>query len=150
MANSVTRCFDRSIELTKRLHAVIPGGAHTYAKGDDQYPADALPVLTKGLGCRVWDADGNEYIEYGMGLRSVGLGHAFAPVIEAAAKRLPLGSNFGRPTVIELEAAEALLEMVGGDMVKFAKNGSDVTTAAVKLARAATGRDQRCHDPGRD
>jgi glutamate-1-semialdehyde 2,1-aminomutase len=140
MANSVTRCFDRSIELTKRLHAVIPGGAHTYAKGDDQYPADTLPVLTKGLGCRVWDADGNEYIEYGMGLRSVGLGHAFAPVIEAAAKRLPLGSNFGRPTVIELEAAEALLEMVGGDMVKFAKNGSDAVNDAVRLARAYTGR----------
>ena len=140
MANSVTRCFDRSLELTERLHALIPGGAHTYAKGDDQYPVDALPVLTKGLGCRVWDADGNEYIEYGMGLRSVTLGHAFAPVIEAAAQRLPLGANLGRPTVIELEAAEALLHMVGGDMVKFAKNGSDAVNAAVRLARAFTGR----------
>jgi glutamate-1-semialdehyde 2,1-aminomutase len=111
------RTFARSLELTERLHRAIPGGAHTYAKGDDQYPADALPVLERGLGCRVWDADGNEFIEYGMGLRSVALGHAFAPVIEAAAQRLPLGSNFGRPTVIELEAAEALLQMVGGDMV---------------------------------
>jgi glutamate-1-semialdehyde 2,1-aminomutase len=140
MGNSVTRCFDRSLELTERLHAVIPGGAHTYAKGDDQYPVDTLPVLTRGLGCRVWDADGNEYIEYGMGLRAVALGHAFAPVLEAAARRLPLGSNFGRPTVIELEAAEALLQMVGGDMVKFAKNGSDAVNAAVRLARAYTGR----------
>jgi glutamate-1-semialdehyde 2,1-aminomutase len=136
------RTFTRSLALTERLHRAIPGGAHTYAKGDDQYPADALPVLERGLGCRVWDADGNEFIEYGMGLRSVALGHAFAPVIEAAAQRLPLGSNFGRPTVIELEAAETLLQMVGGDMVKFAKNGSDAVNAAVRLARASTGRNR--------
>ena len=132
--------FGGSLALRDRLHAVIPGGAHTYAKGDDQYPADALPVLTRGSGCRVWDVDGNELIEYGMGLRSVTLGHAFEPVVEAAYKQMRYGSNFCRPTLIEAECAESLLSMVGGEMVKFAKNGSDVVTAAVKLARAYTGR----------
>jgi glutamate-1-semialdehyde 2,1-aminomutase len=77
-----------------------------------------------------------------MGLRSVTLGHAFEPVVDAAYKQMRLGVNFSRPAKIELELAEALLEIVdGADMVKFAKNGSDVTTAAVKLARAYTGRD---------
>src|SRR6185295_17680746 len=122
-------------------HRVIPGGAHTYAKGDDQYPADTLPILVRGEGARVWDADGNEMLEYGMGLRAVSLGHAFAAVNDAAARQMQLGSNFCRPSALELESAEALLALVGGDMVKFAKNGSDVMNAAVRLARAHTGRD---------
>lgn len=136
-----TQSFDLSLALTERLHRLIPGGTHTYAKGDDQYPADTLPILVRGQGCRVWDADGNEFVEYGMGLRTVALGHAFAAVNEAAVRQMQWGSNFSRPTVLELESAEALLQMVGGDMVKFAKNGSDVMNAAVRLARAHTGRD---------
>jgi glutamate-1-semialdehyde 2,1-aminomutase len=137
-----TQSFDLSLALTERLHRLIPGGTHTYAKGDDQYPADTLPILVRGQGCRVWDADGNEFVEYGMGLRTVALGHAFAAVNEAATRQMQLGSNFSRPSVLELESAEALLQLVGGDMVKFAKNGSDVMNAAVRLARAHTGRDR--------
>jgi glutamate-1-semialdehyde 2,1-aminomutase len=129
--------------LQAKAHRLIPGGAHTYAKGDDQFPEQAPPFIARGLGCHVWDADGNEFIEYGMGLRSVTLGHAFSPVVEAAYRQMQLGANFTRPATIEIDAAEALLDIVGGaHMVKFAKNGSDVTTAAVKLARAYTGRDQ--------
>jgi len=139
---SVERSFARSLALSERLHAVIPGGAHTYAKGDDQYPADALPVLVRGEGCRVWDVDGNEFFEYGMGLRAVTLGHAFEPVLGPVRRQLEMGSNFLRPTVLELECAEEFCALIGGDMVKFAKNGSDVTTAAVKLARAYTGRNR--------
>jgi len=126
----------------ERAHSVIPGGAHTYAKGDDQYPANAPAFIARGKGCRVWDGEGNEFIEYGMGLRAVTLGHGYLPVVEAAARQMRLGINFTRPAAIELECAEALRDILpGADMVKFAKNGSDVTTAAVKLARAATGRD---------
>jgi glutamate-1-semialdehyde 2,1-aminomutase len=134
--------FSESRRLQARSHALIPGGAHTYAKGDDQFPEDAPGFIAHGKGCHVWDVDGNEFIEYGMGLRSVTLWHAFEPVVEAAYKQMRLGVNFSRPAKIELELAEAMLEIVdGADMVKFAKNGSDVTTAAVKLARAYTGRD---------
>ena len=90
----------------------------------------------------MWDVDGNEFIEYGMGLRAVTLGHAYEPVVDAAYKQMRLGANFTRPAKIEVDLAEAMLELIdGADMVKFAKNGSDVTTAAVKLARAYTGRD---------
>ncbi|WP_367046978.1 glutamate-1-semialdehyde 2,1-aminomutase [Streptomyces sp. Je 1-332] len=125
----------------ERLHAAIPGGAHTYAKGDDQYPENLAPVISHGHGAHVWDVDGNRYIEYGSGLRSVSLGHAHPRVIEAVRRELDRGSNFVRPSLVEAEAAEHFLATVPtAEMVKFAKNGSDATTAAVRLARAATGR----------
>lgn len=133
---------NRSRQLQSRFHQVIPGGSHTYAKGDDQYP-EAPPIyITRGKGCHVWDVEGNEYIEYAMGLRTVTLGHAYEPVVETVARQIRQGSNFNRPSPIELECAEKLLELVpGAEMVKFAKNGSDTTDAATKLARAHTGRD---------
>jgi glutamate-1-semialdehyde 2,1-aminomutase len=133
--------FTSSNEANKRLHDMVPGGAHTYAKGEDQYPAGMAPVIERGHGARVWDVDGNEYVEFGSGLRSVSLGHAHPRVVEAARRQLELGSNFVRPSAIEAEAAAKFLATVPtADMVKFAKNGSDVTTAAIRLARAATGR----------
>jgi glutamate-1-semialdehyde 2,1-aminomutase len=134
--------FSRSRALQPKAHQLIPGGAHTYSKGDDQYPEQAPAFIACGKGCHVWDLDGNEFIEYGMGLRAVTLGHAFESVVEAAYRQMQLGINFTRPAGIEVDLAESLLEIVdGADMVKFAKNGSDATTAAVKLARAYTGRD---------
>jgi glutamate-1-semialdehyde 2,1-aminomutase len=134
--------FEKSKLLQEKSHRLIPGGAHTYAKGDDQYPVLAPGFIVKGEGCHVWDVDGNEFIEYGMGLRAVTLGHGYRPVVEEAYKEMCAGTNFTRPSPIELRCAEELLGLIkGGEMVKFAKNGSDVTTAAVKLARAFTGRD---------
>ena len=134
--------YARSRAHQARAHALIPGGAHTYAKGDDQMP-EAMPVVVaRGEGCRVWDVDGNAYIEYGMGLRAVTLGHAEPRVNAAARCAMDAGLNFTRPAAIELDAAEALAEMIpSAERVKFCKDGSSATTAAVKLARAATGRD---------
>lgn len=134
--------FTLSSEHQARLHSMVPGGAHTYAKGSDQYPEDACPVIARGLGAHVWDVDGNEFVEYGSGLRSVALGHCHPEVLSAVRSALELGSNFARPSILELSAAEAFLDAVpGADMVKFCKNASDATTAAVRLARAYTGRD---------
>jgi glutamate-1-semialdehyde 2,1-aminomutase len=134
--------FRRSRELKARLRQVVPGGAHTYAKGDDQYPEVAPALIARGSGCHVWDVDGNEFIEYGMGLRAVTLGHAYGPVVEAVAASLPLGTNFTRPSAMELECAEAFLATIEGcEMVKFTKDGSTADTAAIKLARKHTGRD---------
>ncbi|MEM7315407.1 MAG: aminotransferase class III-fold pyridoxal phosphate-dependent enzyme, partial [Planctomycetota bacterium] len=128
--------------LRGRSHRVIPGGCHTYAKGDDQFPRMTPGFIERGKGCHVWDVDGNEYIEYGMGCRAVTLGHAYEPVIEAACRELLRGVNFSRPARIEVECAEEFLSVVDADMVKFCKNGSDATTAAIRLARAFTGRDK--------
>lgn len=135
------RSFARSNEAQARLHAIVPGGAHTYARGSDQYPEHMAPVIARGHGARVEDLDGNTYVEYGMGLRSVTLGHGYQPVLTAAAEAAASGMSFSRPSVWELRAAETFLTQVpGAEMVKFAKNGSDATTAAVKLSRAVTGR----------
>jgi glutamate-1-semialdehyde 2,1-aminomutase len=135
------RSFARSQAMQQRLHELVPGGAHTYARGSDQYPEDMAPVITRGSGARVEDVDGNWFVEYGMGLRSVTLGHGYRPVAEAVAEAAYAGVSFSRPSIWELRAAETFLAQVpGAEMVKFAKNGSDVTTAAVRLARAATGR----------
>jgi glutamate-1-semialdehyde 2,1-aminomutase len=134
--------FTKSHAINKTFHSIIPGGSHTYAKGDDQFPETAMPYIERGEGCHVWDVDGNEFIEYGMGIRTVGLGHAYQPVVQAAYRQMLKGSNFVRPAVIELQCAEKFLEMVGNaEMVKFGKNGSDATNGAIRLARAYTGRD---------
>lgn len=134
--------FDKSQAIQKKSHALIPGGAHTYAKGDDQFPEFAPGFIVRGQGSHVWDIDGNEFIEYAMGCRTVVLGHAYGPVVEAAYREMQRGTNFTKPSPLEVECAEELLSVLpGADMVKFGKNGSDVTSAAVRLSRAYTGRD---------
>lgn len=133
--------FIKSREFARRIHDLIPGGAHTYSKGDDQFPRNAPAAITHGEGARVWDLDGNSYIDCSMGLTSVSIGHAYEPVVRAVSEAAARGVSFQRPAALELAAAERFLATVqSGDMVKFAKNGSTVTTAAVKLARAYTGR----------
>jgi len=134
--------FAESERLRAKAHAMIPGGSHTYAKGDDQYPILSPSHIVRGQGAHVWDADGNEYIEYGNGNRAVSLGHAFPAVVDAVKRELDKGVSFTRPGAIEVAAAEKFLSIIdNAEMVKFSKDGSDATSGAVKLARAYTGRD---------
>lgn len=133
--------FTHSNKYKEQVHDLIPGGAHTYTKGDDQFPQKAPAAIKYGKGVMVTDLDGNEFLDCSMGLTSVSLGHAFEPILQAVREELEKGVNFQRPSYIELEMAKEFLSLVScHDMVKFAKNGSTVTTAAVKLARAYTGR----------
>ncbi len=126
---------------SERLNTLIPGGCHTYSRGDDQFPVNAPQILKRGKGSTVWDPDGNSFLDYGMGLRSVSIGYSDDRVNRAAIAEIENGNNLTRASLTELKAAEKLLSIVeGADMVKFAKNGSNVTTAAVKLARAYTGK----------
>ncbi len=141
--------FDESNRLRERAKRLIPGGAHTYSKGDDQFPQLSPGFITHAKGALAWDPDGNEFLDWGMGLRSVCLGHAYEPVLEVVRAQIEKGVNFTRPSLLEADLAELLVELVpAAEMVKFAKNGSDVTTAAVRLARAYTGREVviRCLD----
>jgi glutamate-1-semialdehyde 2,1-aminomutase len=136
------RSFEQSRAAQARLHELVPGGAHTNARGSDQYPEEMTPIIVRGEGARVLDLDGNWFVEYGLGAKAVTLGYGYGPVADAVAAVAHEGVGFSRPSVWELRAAERFLDMVPtAEMVKFAKNGSDVTTAAIKLARAATGRD---------
>lgn len=128
-------------QLVKKRHQLIPGAAHTYSKGDDQFPANAPKVILKGNGAYVWGDSGKKYLDWCMGLRSVSLGHSNSVINRAVEKCIKIGTNFGRPHISELELADLLIKTLPNiDMVKFAKNGSTVTTAATKLARAYTGR----------
>lgn len=134
--------FALSDRYRERVHQVIVGGAHTYSRGDDQFPALAPAAIARGKGARVWDVDENEYIDCTLGLGAVSLGHAYEPVLAAVREQLELGAGFQRPAALELDLAEEFLALTPGmNRIKFAKNGSNVTTAAVKLARAYTGRE---------
>lgn len=129
-------------EYQTRLLHVIPGGAHTYSRGYDQYPINAPQILAGGKGAYVFAPDGTRYLDYGMALRAVNIGYAEEEVDEAAIQQIRLGNNLTRPSMIELEAAELLVDLIDSvDMVKFTKNGSSSVSAAVKLARAYTGRE---------
>jgi len=130
-----------------RLLKVIPGGAHTYSRGYDQYPLNAPQILKRGKDAYIYDEKDNKFLDYGMALRAVNLGYANEQINNAAIKQIEYGNNLTRPSLIELEAAELLVNLIDSvDMVKFTKNGSTATTAAIKLARAYTGREMvaRC------
>ena len=125
----------------KRLHQAIPGGCHTYSRSDDSFPINAPAILKRGQGAYVYDMDDNKYLDYGMGLRSVTLGYSNSVVNQAAINEILNGNNLTRASHTELTAAELLINTIKSvDMVKFAKNGSNVTTAAIKVARAYTSR----------
>lgn len=127
--------------FTERLSAVIPGGAHTYSRGKDQFSDNTPEILLRGKGAYVYDQRNKEFLDYGMALRAVNIGYADEEINQAAIKQIKNGNNLTRPSFIELEAAELLVDLIESvEMVKFAKNGSSAVSAAVKLARAYTGR----------
>ena len=125
----------------ERLHDVIPGGAHTYSRGDDQFPSNAPSILERGEGAFVYCPDGQRFLDYGMGLRSVNIGYGNKEIADACYDEIIKGNNLTRASITELKAAELMSELIPSiEMVKFAKHGSTVTSAAVKLARAYTGK----------
>ena len=129
------------MNYTSRLQRVIPGGAHTYSKGSDQFPSNSPQIFERGEGVYLFDPEGKKFLDFGMGLRSVLIGYAEEQIDNKAIEYLKKGMNLTRPSMIELEAAELMTDLIpSADMVKFTKNGSTAVTAAVKLARAYTGR----------
>jgi glutamate-1-semialdehyde 2,1-aminomutase len=129
----------------KRLNEIIPGGSHTYSRGFDQFPSSYPKLIYKARGCTVWGSNGKKYIDYGMGLRSVTCGYSNRFINRASIRGIKSGNSFTLPSNIELEAAETLVSLIDSvEMVKFAKNGSNVTTAAIKLARAFTRKNYVC------
>ena len=127
-----------------RAQGLIPAGTQTLAKGPGQYVRGVAPkYLARGKGCHVWDVDGNEYIDYQMGIGPLSLGYA-NPVVDAAIRaQLEDGITFSLMHPLEVEVAELVREVVpGAEGVRYSKTGCDATTAAVRLARAFTGRDR--------
>ena len=128
----------------ERAKKVIPGCAQTFSKGYTQYVQGVAPIfLERGKGCRVWDVDGNEYIDYVQGLLPNILGYAHEEVNAAAAAQLAEGHSFSLPHPLEVKLAERLTRLIPcAEMVRFGKNGSDATSGAVRAARAFTGRER--------
>jgi len=135
--------YDRSLALLARARRFVPGASQTLSKGANMFVEGAYPVfLERGRGCRVWDVDGREYVDYILGLASITLGYGYPPVTEAVRAQIDAGSIFSLPHPLEAEIAERLTEVIPcAEMVRFLKTGSEANTAAVRVARAATGRD---------
>ncbi len=133
----------RSDELWQRALAVIPAGTQTFGKSPRQWGFGTAPnYLQRGQGSHVWDVDGNEYIDYGMALGPIILGYNYPRVNDAIIAQLQQGSILSLNHPIEVELSELLVKLIPcAEMVRFGKNGSDATSAAVRLARAFTNRD---------
>ena len=136
--------IDRSNELYKRAMGLIPCLTQTLAKGPTQYVNGVAPkYLVKGKGSHVWDADGNEYIDYNMGIGPLLLGYANPEVDEAIRTQLADGITFSLMHPLEVEVSELLREIIpNAESVRFSKSGADVTSAAIRIARAYTGRNK--------
>ncbi|MBU0482017.1 MAG: aminotransferase class III-fold pyridoxal phosphate-dependent enzyme [Proteobacteria bacterium] len=140
----LSKRYEKSEALLKRAERCIPLGTQTFSKSYLQSPRGVSPqFLTKGKGARVWDVDGNEYVDMVCGLLPVILGYSDPDVDQAIRDQLARGISFSLATELEIQLAEKLTEILPcAEMVRFGKNGSDATSAAVRLARAVTGRDR--------
>ncbi len=138
-----SRRYARSESALDEARLRIPLGSQTFSKSYTQFPRGAAPFfIERGQGSRVWDVDGNEYIDFVNGLLAVSLGYRDPDVDAAVIEQLGHGVTFSLAHPLEMRVAEKICEMVPcAEMVRFGKNGSDATTGAVRLARAVTGRD---------
>lgn len=138
----------KSREWRERAVRVVPGLAQTFSKGPMSFVSEVSPsFVDRASGARVWDVDGNEYLDYILGLGPVILGHAHPAVNQAVTEQIQLGTAYSLPHVLEVELSEVLRDLIPcAEMVRFGKNGSDATAGAIRLARAYTGRDKvaRC------
>jgi len=149
MQNTVTLnddypVIDKSDELYEKALNLIPSTTQTLAKGPQQNVKGISPkYLHKGKGSHVWDVDGNEYIDFNMGIGPLSLGYAYPKVDEAIKKQLEDGITFSLMHPLEVEVAELINEIVpNAESVRYSKTGADVTSAAIRVARAYTGKNK--------
>lgn len=136
--------LEKSLALLQETKRLIPVAASTYSKSYRYFSEGAVPsFLKRGSGSHVWDVDDNEYIDYVLALGPVIVGYNDERINAAITDQLKNGISFSLSTEYEMKLAQKLVEIIPcAEMVKFVKNGSDATTAAVRLARAFTGRDR--------
>ena len=136
--------ISKSRKLLNKSEGLIPANTQTLAKGPTQWTKGISPVyLVKGKNAHVWDADGNEYIDYNMGIGPLVLGYCYDKVDDAIRKQLADGITFSLMHPLEVELSEKIRSVVpNAEMVRFSKTGCDVTTAAVRAARAFTKREK--------
>ena len=137
------RSLERSQALLDRAEGLVPGCSQTGSKGPTNWVQGVTPThLERGKGSHVWDADGNEYIDYVSSLGPIVLGHNYSAVTDAVTQQVQEGTMFSLPHPLQIKVAEQFQDIIPcAEMVRFAKTGNDVTTLAAKLARAYTGRE---------
>lgn len=135
--------YAKSIEQLARAENVTPSGAQTYSKSRRTLPPGIVPLYAdRAEGCRIWDVDGNEYVDLISGLAAVNLGYGDPEVIAAVTRQLSLGVTISLSHPLEAIVSQQIIDLVPcAEMVHFGKNGSDATTAAIRIARGFTGRD---------
>lgn len=136
----VSIMFEKSENLLERAKKVTPLGAQTYSKSYRYFCQGKSPYfIERGEGSKVWDVDGNEYIDFICALGPITIGYNDERVNNAIKNQLEKGIVFSQPSPNSVELAEKLVNIIPcAEMVRFVKNGSDATTACVKLARAYT------------
>ncbi|QBG35212.1 aminotransferase class III-fold pyridoxal phosphate-dependent enzyme [Litorilituus sediminis] len=136
----MTRDYSQSSKLLARAEKTVPLGSQTFSKSRIAYPKGVSPLfIEQGKGCQIWDVDGNQYTDFVSGLLSISLGYCNPAVDNAVIEQLKSGVTFSLPHKLEMEVAEQLVELIPcAEMVRFGKNGSDATSAAIRLARAYT------------
>ncbi len=131
----------KSVAWVERLRSVVPWGSSTCSKAAQFLPEEP-GVIVRGNGCRVWDADGREYIDYRNALGPITLGYRYPAVDEAIRRQLESGIIFGHPHPLEGEVAELLCEVIPcAERARFLKTGGEAVAACIRLARCHTGRD---------
>ncbi len=135
--------FDNSLRLLKQAKKLIPSAAQTYSKSYKYFCEGAAPAfLSRGIGSHVWDVDDNEFVDFVLSLGAVTVGYNHPGVNKSIIKQMESGISFSLSHRLELELAEKIIRIIPcAEMVRFVKNGSDATSAAVRLSRAYTGRE---------
>jgi len=135
--------YKKSEKLLDRALKAIPLASQTFSKSLVHYPRGASPFfIEKGKGAKVWDVDGNEYIDFVNSLAAVTLGYCDQDVDNAVRAQMQNGVTFTLPHMLEMEVAEKLIEIIPcAEKVRFAKNGTDATSASIRIARAFTGKE---------
>src|SRR3954468_9343814 len=135
------RATSRSHELLRRSSELFPGGVSSPVRAFRGVGGEPF-VVAKGSGSRLWDVDGNEYIDYVLSWGPLVLGHASPIVLDALDRVMQDGTSFGIPTELELRLAELVVaRMPHVEMLRFVSSGTEATMSAIRLARAATKRD---------
>lgn len=142
MAKILNRKLDKSNEYWRRAQDTILSGTQLYSKGPETHIKGVSPIyIEKGKDAHVWDPDGNEYIDYDMGLGPILLGHCYEPVDRAVIEQMKKGMGFSLVSPVEVEYAELCVENIPcAEKVRFLKTGSSATEGAVRIARAYTGK----------
>lgn len=135
--------YQNSLAQLQRAEMVIPLGSQTYSKSKKTFPPGLAPLfLDRAVGGKTWDIDGNEFVDLISSLAAINLGHADPEISEAVTQQLQRGSILSLSSPLEAEVAKLIVDLVPcAEKVRFGKNGSDATTAAIRIARTHTGRE---------